>query len=100
LSPSTKLIPINPRGSKADRARLSLSMHPIQYIEGDWTVDFFEEVLQFPRSATQDQVDSVSQVLNWLRGLKLEALTGTQLHLISKGESLESDIIRLYRTLK
>jgi phage terminase large subunit-like protein len=100
LPHSTKLVPINPRGSKADRARLSLSMHPIQYVEGDWTVDFFEEILQFPRSATQDQVDSVSQLLNWLRGLKLEALTGTQLHLISKGESLESDIIRLYRALR
>jgi predicted phage terminase large subunit-like protein len=34
--------------------------------DGSWLNGFKEEVLQFPRGRHDDQVDSLSQFLNWI----------------------------------
>lgn len=67
------LIPINPQGGKVVRAR---AVSP--YVEAGnvflpspdvcpWIHDFVEEFAMFPNSSNDDQVDAMTQALNWLQ---------------------------------
>jgi len=59
----------NPEGSKADRmvaqsAKIEAG-HMLLPREADWLDTFLRELLAFPNGRHDDQVDSVSQFLNW-----------------------------------
>ena len=62
-------IGIVPKGSKADRmvaqSALIEAGHVYVPSEAPWLADFLNELLGFPYGRHDDQVDSVSQFLNW-----------------------------------
>ncbi|MDX2035337.1 MAG: phage terminase large subunit [Isosphaeraceae bacterium] len=63
------LIPIRPVGEKIVRlqaATVAIEGRRVWLPESaDWLADFLVEVLAFPRGRFDDQVDSLSQFLNW-----------------------------------
>lgn len=65
------VIPITPRGSKEDRvAAISAIVEERRvYLprDTDWVPPFLNELLGFPRARYDDQVDSFTLFLNWMR---------------------------------
>lgn len=90
-------VAIRPKGSKHARAVACVSMLPVKYFDGPWTAEFFNELYPFPRSATMDQVDATSQLLNWLRGFQQKVLIGTQLKIGTVLTDETDKILALYR---
>ena len=67
----TQPIGIKPTGTKADRlvaqtAKIEAG-HVLLSKEAPWLSDFLNEVLAFPNGRHDDQVDSISQFLNWVQ---------------------------------
>jgi predicted phage terminase large subunit-like protein len=67
----TQPIGIKPLGTKADRlvaqtAKIEAG-HVLLPKEAPWLSDFLNEVLAFPNGRHDDQVDSMSQFLNWVQ---------------------------------
>ena len=66
-----RCITINPEGDKVTRMSAVSARIEAGYVhlpeQAPWLPDFETEVLQFPRGRFDDQVDSMSQFLNWLR---------------------------------
>jgi predicted phage terminase large subunit-like protein len=67
------VIPINPKhfgSSKEDRAERTLGAFEAERVlfpkEAQWLSDFIEELAMFPNARHDDQVDSVTQFLNWI----------------------------------
>jgi len=60
---------IKPSGSKRDRMEHAAGCFDSKQVhlpkKAGWLVDFLHELLGFPSSQNDDQVDSVSQFLNW-----------------------------------
>lgn len=94
---ATHYVPIRPKGTKEARAIASVSMLPVFYFKGDWTAEYFNELLPFPRSATLDQVDATSQLLNWLRSFQQKVMMGHQLKLSTVVEDVTDRILAIYR---
>jgi predicted phage terminase large subunit-like protein len=71
-----KAIPITPRGDKVLRLSAVSPMFERGEVflqqDAHWLVDFLDEILRFPQSRFDDQVDSVTQYLNWHRNRKTE----------------------------
>lgn len=65
----THPIGIKPEGSKADRMVAQSAKIEAGHVhipkEAEWLDDFLLEVLAFPKGRHDDQIDSVSQFLNW-----------------------------------
>ncbi|MBS0232298.1 MAG: phage terminase large subunit [Proteobacteria bacterium] len=65
----TRLIGIRPEGSKADRATAQSAIIEAGSVfiphEAPWLDTFRNEILAFPIGRNDDQVDSMSQMLNW-----------------------------------
>jgi len=65
----TRPIGIKPEGSKADRMATQSAKIEAGHVHlpsvAEWLDDFLLEVLAFPKGRHDDQVDSVSQFLNW-----------------------------------
>lgn len=63
------LIGIRPEGSKTDRAAAQSAVIEAGSVlmpkKASWLVDFRTELLAFPMGKHDDQVDSMSQLLNW-----------------------------------
>jgi predicted phage terminase large subunit-like protein len=63
-------IGITPKGDKAVRMEAAAAKIEAGQVhlpkEAPWLADFMSEMLAFPRSKYDDQVDSVSQFLNWV----------------------------------
>jgi predicted phage terminase large subunit-like protein len=69
LSHQPVLVPIKPSGSKvvrAERAAELLKWRTVALPDSAWVKDFKDELEYFPMSAYDDQVDSVTQFVNWL----------------------------------
>jgi predicted phage terminase large subunit-like protein len=75
-------IGITPKGDKAVRMETGAARIEAGQVylprEAPWLADFMNEILAFPRSKHDDQVDSVSQFLNWaeLRETRSTAIVG------------------------
>ena len=65
----TRPIGENPEGSKADRMAAQSAKIEAGHVhlprDTEWLDSFLLELLAFPRGKHDDQVDSVSQFLNW-----------------------------------
>ena len=65
----TRPIGVKPEGSKQDRFGAQTAKIEAGHVhlpnEADWLADFLDELLGFPASRHDDQVDSVSQFLSW-----------------------------------
>jgi predicted phage terminase large subunit-like protein len=65
----TRPIGIIPKGSKADRMVAQTAKIEAGHVylpkEAPWLAEFLSELLGFPNARHDDQVDSVSQFLNW-----------------------------------
>ena len=65
----TRPIGVTPDGSKADRMAAQSAKIEAGHVhlpkQADWLDSFLLEVLAFPLSRHDDQVDSVSQFLKW-----------------------------------
>lgn len=66
------LIPVLPQGGKEARAHAIESLWSagrvyLPPLETPWVKDFIQEVLEFPSSMNDDQVDAMTQGLTWLR---------------------------------
>ena len=67
----TNLLWVRPKGSKQDRM-LAATLHiesgrVCLPKEAPWLVEFERELMRFPNSTYDDQVDSLSQFLLWVR---------------------------------
>jgi predicted phage terminase large subunit-like protein len=66
-----KAIPITPTGDKVVRLSIVSPMFERGEIfvpeNAQWLMDFLDELLRFPQAKFDDQVDSVTQYLNWHR---------------------------------
>ena len=64
-------IPITPTSDKIVRLSIVSPMFERGEIflpqNADWLIDFLDELLRFPQARFDDQVDSVTQYLNWHR---------------------------------
>lgn len=64
------VLAIEPEGDKVTRAATSSPLIEAQQVflpkTAEWLLDFENEVGKFPNSATKDQVDALSQYLNWV----------------------------------
>ena len=64
------LIAIEPEGDKLTRAAAQSSVIEAGQVhipqQADWLGDLRNEILQFPNGHYDDQVDSISQFLNWI----------------------------------
>jgi phage terminase large subunit-like protein len=62
-------IPITPDGDKITRLMRATGKIEQGYVhlpaDAEWMHEFKRELLSFPRSTYKDQVDSLSQYLNW-----------------------------------
>jgi predicted phage terminase large subunit-like protein len=93
------LIAVNPEGGKEARAHAVSAFvqgHNV-YLPADasWVPGFIEECAQFPSGKHDDQVDAMTQALNYARGARLVlGLTelGTQYINASKSERLEIEM--------
>ena len=65
-----KPIGVKPQGSKTERAGAVMAMIEAGRVllpkEALWLDDFMAEVLAFPSGRNDDQVDSMTQFLNWM----------------------------------
>lgn len=65
------IVPIEPDGDKITRARRCSAMVESGVVhipeEAEWMPDFEGEVFAFPLSTFADQIDSMTQFLNWVR---------------------------------
>ncbi len=73
-----RCIRIQPEGDKVTRMSAVSARIEAGYVRlpdgADWLQDFQTEVMQFPNGRHDDQVDSLSQFLNWLRCNRLNAM--------------------------
>ncbi len=67
-------IAINPQGDKTGRLEAQSARFEAGQVfvpkQAQWLADFLEELLAFPNAKHDDQVDSVSQFLNWAENLQ------------------------------
>ena len=70
------VIPIKPQGNKVTRLNVRMDKIEAGHVhlpeEAPWLDDFKAEIMAFPKGKHDDQVDSLSQFLNWIckpRGL-------------------------------
>jgi predicted phage terminase large subunit-like protein len=65
-----KAIAIKPEGDKVSRMHAQSAKIEAGHVHvpkrADWLDDFFIEITQFPRGRHDDQVDALSQFLNWI----------------------------------
>jgi predicted phage terminase large subunit-like protein len=68
----TRPIGVKPEGSKAERFGAQTAKIEAGHVhlpkDAAWLADFLDELLGFPASRHDDQVDSVSQFLSWAHG--------------------------------
>jgi predicted phage terminase large subunit-like protein len=68
----TQPLGIKPLGTKSDRLVAQTAKIEAGHVhlpkEAPWLSDFLNEMLAFPNGRYDDQVDSVSQFLNWVQG--------------------------------
>jgi predicted phage terminase large subunit-like protein len=73
---SIKAVPITPTGDKIVRLSIVSPMFERGEVllqqDAPWHMDLLDELLRFPQSRFDDQVDSVTQYLNWHRNKKTE----------------------------
>ncbi len=66
-----KAVPITPTGDKVVRLSIVSPMFERGEIfvpeNAHWLMDFLDEILRFPQANFDDQIDSVTQYLNWHR---------------------------------
>ena len=78
----TPIIGLKPTGSKTDRmVGASGCIESGQVFlpeEAPWLAAYLNEVLAFPRSRHDDQVDSTSQFLNWVRNRKVHTCSSQE----------------------
>lgn len=74
------VIAINPRGDKLTRFAAVTPLIEAGKVslphEAPWLAEFEHEMMAFPQSAHDDQVDALSQYLNWVRGKQNGAKMG------------------------
>ena len=74
------MIAINPRGDKLTRFAVVTPLIEGGKVslprEAHWLAAFEHELLTFPQGAHDDQVDALSQYLNWIRGRQHGARMG------------------------
>lgn len=67
----TRPIGVKPEGSKQDRLATQSAKMEAGHVhlprQAPWLSDFLNELLAFPNARHDDQVDSVSQFLNWIQ---------------------------------
>ena len=76
------LIPVQPEGGKEARAHAVSAFvegHNVHLVEAPWVNGFIEEAAQFPAGAHDDQVDAMTQALNYLSNKRLRLLTAQEL---------------------
>jgi predicted phage terminase large subunit-like protein len=70
LDHQPKLVPIKPKGSKIVRAERASDLLKYRTLaapgDAPWFEDYKKELEYFPLSAYDDQVDSTSQLINWV----------------------------------
>lgn len=78
------LVPVLPQGGKETRAHAIENLWSNKCViipdpnNRPWTHDFVQEVLEFPCSLHDDQVDAMTQALTWLRERMLRLRTFTR----------------------
>jgi predicted phage terminase large subunit-like protein len=78
------LIPVLPQGGKEARAHAIENLWSNQYViipdphTKPWVNEFIQELLEFPCSLHDDQVDAMTQALTWLRDRMLRLKTFTR----------------------
>jgi predicted phage terminase large subunit-like protein len=78
------LVPVLPQGGKEARAHAIESLWSNKYVllpspqNKPWINDFTQELLEFPCSLHDDQVDAMTQALTWLRDRVLRLKTFTR----------------------
>ncbi|HJU09416.1 MAG TPA: phage terminase large subunit, partial [Candidatus Binataceae bacterium] len=97
---SLPLLPIKPLGDKESRASAVSPLFESGRVflpkSAPWLTDYIDELLSFPVSGHDDQVDATSQALMWLRGERREyAYTPAPYARLSNQESFDHGIPRV-----
>ena len=74
LSSFARVEGIAPSGDKQTRAEiwsLLAEQGRVTLLDGDWVLDFLEELEEFPMGNHDDQVDAVSLAAGWLTGRRV-----------------------------